>query len=114
MVHQLSADSFSILLMLISLIGTLSQNVTVPTSQPSYGPASSSTVNTIILSTLGGIILILAFYFYTGYFLYQSDVDGRLKKYDDEILSNQDSEISMDSKFSNERTPLLPEDSHIL
>lgn len=77
--------------LLLSSITSLAiaQNATVqnttapsspPTAAPTYGPASESVVKLIMLNTLGGIVIILVFYFFSGHYLYKSDIHARLHK----------------------------------
>jgi len=55
-------------------------NADGPTALPTYGPASDQTVDIIFVTVLGGIIVILLFYFWTGWMLYERDVEQRMLK----------------------------------
>lgn len=93
-----------------------SQNSTSsPTSTPSYGPSSSEVVDTIMFTTLGGIVFILILYFYSGHYLYQQDVDARIQKKLALVLADESPTPSTDTPLSNEESPLLESDEqHIL
>ena len=51
-----------------------------PTAVPTYGPASDQSVDIIFVTVLGGIVVVLLFYFWTGWMLYERDVDQRMLK----------------------------------
>ena len=52
---------------------------TLPTSKPTFGPASQNIVDSIFSGVILGIIAILLFYFYTGWILYERDVEARMQ-----------------------------------
>lgn len=78
-----------------------------PTAMPSYGPASSAIVNTIMFNTLGGIVFILICYFFSGHHLYQADVDARLEKFAAARAAAAPSTTVPSDPSSSERSPLL-------
>ena len=73
-------------LALVALIGLSSvvngQDTIAPTATPTYGPASDEVVNVIFVSVIGGIIVVLLFYFWTGWMLYERDVEQRMLRAD--------------------------------
>lgn len=83
MVHIVAFGGALILSTMTFLIAA--QNTTapssLPTATPSYGPASPSVVKLIMLNTLGGIVIILVFYFFSGHYLYKSEVEARILKF---------------------------------
>ena len=113
---------YSILLLLEFSVRCASQTLSapsaiptaVPTTSPTFGPASSSIVNTIIFNTLAGIIFILLFYFYTGHYLYERDVQARLEKLSPSVLATSTSNPVRPNDFHTEESPLLGDNKHIL
>lgn len=101
-------------LFLASSIGVSSENTTAPTFSPTYGPVSDDVVNAIFFDTLAGIVGILIIYFYSGHYLYQNDVDARLKKHDDREIVAENEDNTYSRKFSNELSPLIDEDGRII
>ena len=101
-------------LFLTICIGVLSQNTTAPTFNPTFGPVSDDVVTAIFFDTLAGIVGVLIIYFYTGHYLYQNDVDARLKKHDDREIMGETEDNSYSRKFSNELSPLIDEDGRII
>ena len=75
-------------LALVALIGLHSVangqefGTTAPTATPTYGPASDDVINIIFVAVIGGIIVILLFYFWTGWMLYERDVEQRMLRAD--------------------------------
>lgn len=70
-----------------------------PTNSPTFGPPATKVVNTILLSTISGIVFILIMYFWAGYYLYNSEIEQRLK------TDNLD--ITCDVPSDNEERSLL-------
>ena len=64
------------------------EHTAVPTEAPTYGPASDEVVDIIFVTVLGGIIVILLFYFWTGWMLYERDVEQRMLKAEQEGAGN--------------------------
>ena len=63
---------------LSSFVNCQSSDTVAPTATPTYGPASDEVVNIIFVSVIGGIIVVLLFYFWTGWMLYERDVEQRM------------------------------------
>lgn len=63
---------------LSSVINGQESDTIAPTATPTYGPASDEVVNVIFVSVIGGIIVVLLFYFWTGWMLYERDVEQRM------------------------------------
>lgn len=99
--------------LLATILLVSSQNTTVPSFSPTYGPSSDTVVNTIIFNTLTGIVLILVIYFYSGHYLYQNDVTARLKKLDDSAIVSESKDESAGAKSFDESSPLLTDDDQI-
>ena len=64
------------------------QQSPIPTEAPTYGPASDEVVDIIFVTVIGGIIVILLFYFWTGWMLYERDVEQRMLKAEQEGAGN--------------------------
>ena len=86
----------------------------IPTANPTFGPASSTIVHTIIFNTLAGIIFLLLFYFYSGYYLYERDVLARLEKHSPSVLATSASNPVRPDNLQTEESPLLGDNRHML
>jgi hypothetical protein len=64
------------------------EHTDMPTEAPTYGPASDEVVDIIFVTVIGGIIVILLFYFWTGWMLYERDVEQRMLKAEQDGAGN--------------------------
>lgn len=86
-----SAGSLSHVLWVLSIclcVVSGQEHTSVPTEAPTYGPPSDEVVDIIFVTVLGGIIVILLFYFWTGWMLYERDVEQRMLKAEQEGTGN--------------------------